>query len=169
MLVHLTKTSHVGSCSKRWNWTSTVKAQVKQGPEKCEASTLLTLAGISVNQAKWMLPGYSQQTVLYLKSGFLIKDPYSDTKVKTLLEKSYIWNSNTKGSHLLGANVSFELLDIPTSTVLSDAFCSKAISRTLYAENTFRVGEHSPLNYARQHEALHSARNGYIILHKMRD
>lgn len=57
-----------------------------------------------------------------------VKDPYSDTKVKTLLEKSYIWNSNTKGSHLLGANVSFELLDIPTSTVLSDAFCSKAIT-----------------------------------------
>lgn len=57
-----------------------------------------------------------------------VKDPYSDTKMKTVLEKAYIWNSNTKGSHLLGANVSFELLGILTCTVLSDAFCAKAIT-----------------------------------------
>lgn len=37
-------------------------------------------------------------------------------------------NSNAKGSHYLGVCKSFELLGIPTSIVLSDAFCSEAIT-----------------------------------------
>lgn len=66
-----------------------------------------------------------------------IKDAYADNKMKTFLEKSYIWNSNAKGSPHPGACVSLKLPGIPVPIVLTDAFCSKAITVEHSIEEAF--------------------------------
>lgn len=75
ILVYLMKNSHAESCSKRWNWTQKYWKRLKlnRGPEKREPNALLTLAGISMDEAKWMLLACNQQTLLYWKSGSPLK------------------------------------------------------------------------------------------------
>ena len=69
------KKPHVRSCNKRWDSTQTSEKGIKfdREPERWEANILLMLAGLSMDKAKWMLLGYNQQTVLYLKSAFPAK------------------------------------------------------------------------------------------------